>query len=99
MEFVKVRYFSATVRQYENLASRVQAKSNKIRQKMTRLNSGIKNRNNFLPWAIFLFQKIGSEIVEIFANILKLRGWYPYAWAFHSQNNEKISYFAGYFDI
>ena len=28
-----------------------------------RLNSGIKNRNNFLAWAIFLVQKVGTKSV------------------------------------
>ena len=32
-----------------------------------RLNSGIKNRNNFFAWAIFLIQKVGTNSV-IYAN-------------------------------
>ena len=31
---------------------------------MFRLNSGIKNRQNFFLWAIFLFSKIGNESVN-----------------------------------
>ena len=34
------------------------------RSKMSRLNSGIKNRQNFFPWSIFLFQKIGNDSVN-----------------------------------
>ena len=30
---------------------------------MTRLNSGIKNGNNFFAWAIFLIQKLGTNSV------------------------------------
>ena len=32
-------------------------------RKMDRLNSGIKNRNNFFAWAIFLIQKVGTNSV------------------------------------
>ena len=28
-----------------------------------RLNSGIKNRNNFLAWAIFIIQKVETKLV------------------------------------
>ena len=31
---------------------------------INRLNSGIKNRHNFFLWAIFLFQKIGTDSVN-----------------------------------
>ena len=31
---------------------------------MHRLNSGIRNRNNFFVWATFLFQKIGNDSVN-----------------------------------
>ena len=30
---------------------------------MNRLNSGIKNRNNFFAWAIFLIQKVETKSV------------------------------------
>ena len=30
---------------------------------ISRLNSGIKNRNNFFTWTIFLIQKIGTDSV------------------------------------
>ena len=30
---------------------------------IVRLNSGIKNRNNFFAWAIFLIQKVGTNSV------------------------------------
>ena len=32
--------------------------------RMARLNSGIKNRLNFLAWAIYIFQKIVSDSVN-----------------------------------
>jgi len=52
-----------------------------------RLNSGIKNRNNFFAWAIFLIQKVGTDSV-IYANSGDiLRGWRLYAWMFDSQNH------------
>ena len=35
----------------------------KIPLSMCRLNSGIKNRNNFFAWTIFLIQKIGTNSV------------------------------------
>ena len=31
---------------------------------ISRLNSGIKNRNNFFVWAFFSFQKIGTDLVH-----------------------------------
>ena len=33
-------------------------------KKMVRLNSGIKNRLNFLAWAIYIFQKVVSDSVN-----------------------------------
>ena len=31
---------------------------------ISRLNSGIKNRHNFFVWAIFLFEKLGTDSVN-----------------------------------
>ena len=36
----------------------------KFRGSIDRLNSGIKNRQNFFPWPIFLIQKIGNDSVN-----------------------------------
>ena len=78
-----------------------------------RLNSGIKNRNNFFVRAFFYFQKIGTDLVyqadsrdiKILVqfpgkSILKLRGLRPYAQAFYSQNHQMCTpFYGGHFDI
>ena len=40
-----------------------------------RLNSGIKNRNNFLAWAIFIIQNIGTNSV-IYVDSGGLKNWF-----------------------
>ena len=80
---------------------------------MHRLNSGIKNRNNFFVWAIFLIQKVGTNsviyvdcgdikiLIEFPGNsILKIRGWRLYAWVFDSLNHsESLTFYADQFHI
>ena len=42
---------------------RIIVKKDTLGTKMPRLNSGIKNRNKFFAWAIFLIQKVGTNSV------------------------------------
>ena len=70
---------------------------------ISRLNSGIKNRNNFFVWEFFSIQKIGTDSVnqadfgdiripweidfKIIVRILKLRGRQQNAWVLHSRSH------------
>ena len=45
---------------------------------MFRLNSGIKNRHNFFVWAIFLFEKLGTDSVNYAdSRDIKILIWFP----------------------
>ena len=56
----------------ENLAFRV------LIRVMVRLNSGIKDRHNFFMWAIFLFEKLGTDSVNYAdSGDIKILVWFP----------------------
>ena len=55
---------------------------------ITRLNSGIKNRNNFFAWAIFLIQKVGTNSV-IYANSGDINDFVSISWEFDCEKFAK----------